>query len=422
MRAFCASFLLFLFIIFQHFTLTTVLSYELTLGTVAGLLLLIFIIDRTSYCLTIITWCSLVAVSGLAVLSSGYAAGSSYAATALLFLLTSAIICSAFGRINQGIVRSAAFKNAALVSLAVVTVLSIVQVVAANLGNASFYNPFGTRQYFHEYKHFVGLIEFPRAQGFYLEPSYNAFVIGSLGVVLLTLKWKAKRTLVLVVLGVIASQSATAIILLAGLLLISLLRASVRLRVVALITGCILMVFSGTYLLLRLQTITTEGSSAYYRIFAPVDVMIDVLTFAPIGKPFGSVEETIAGYNLFMAGVPATSLDNGFYVLVFYFGWLGVIAILVFLISTIRAITSRSVFSERTWVARFWIFGAVSFSGAIMTPQFGLTLALIVIAIRAQGLDRASATEKNSPAFRSNRHLRRSFGPAPDTRLVEAAH
>jgi len=386
-RSRLAGIFLFVFVIFQHFTLVGVGTYELTLGTTSGLLLLFLLLRSTAYVATTVTWCVLIILSGAAVLFSGYTAGSAYATTAMLFLLSSAIVCSAFGAIRYQIVQSAAFKNAALLALIVVVGLSVLQVVFARLGSASFFNIFGTRQYYHEYNHLVGLVDFPRAQGFYLEPSYNAFVIGSIGVFLLTIRWRRKATLALVLTGIIASQSATAIILILGFLAIAVMKASVRVRLLALVATALLAVFSGTYLLIRVATITTEGSSAYYRILAPIEVMIDVLTYSPAGKPFGSVEETITGYNLFMAGIPATSLDNGFYVLIFYFGWAGIIAISALGLLVARAVFRKTEPADGMWIATTWLFGSLFFSGAIMTPEFGIITAVIIIAIRTERSD-----------------------------------
>jgi putative colanic acid polymerase len=412
-----AGALLFIFIIFQHFTLLKVANYELTLGAMSGFLLLAMLVRRPAYVLTTIAWSLITVLSGLAVLASGYTAGSSYLTTGLLFLLSSAIVCSAFGGIRFSIVRSTALKNSALLALSIVVCLSVLQVLMARMGSSALFNVFGSRQYFHEYNHLVGLVTFPRAQGFYLEPSYNAFVIASIGVFLLTLQWRTRRTVALVIVGIAMSQSATALILLFCFFGLAALRASVRVRFIAIISAALLLSVSGAYLLLRLGTITTEGSSAYYRLLAPLNVLTDVLTYSPVGRPFGSVEETISDYKLHMAGVPASSLDNGFYVVVFYFGWFGLAAIGALGIGVARVILSGGRAVGRRWIAFVWLFSSFAFSGAIMTPEFGLTTAIVILAVRLNRMDDDCGIQSTADTFDRNGNLRRPSGLRADPRI-----
>ncbi|MHA7191222.1 hypothetical protein ACX80N_13135 [Arthrobacter sp. MDT2-16] len=374
--------LLFCLLVFQHFRLVHVGSYELTLGTVAGLFLLLVLVRRTTYAATSAAWSLIIVLSGLAALSSGYSSGSAYVSTLMLFLLTSAVICSGFGSIRSEVIHSRNFKNWALVTLLLIVALSVAQVTFAKTGSSTFYNVFGSRQYFHSYNHLVGLVEFPRAQGFYLEPSYNAFVIGSLGMLLIVLKHRMKIAYILVLTGLLVTQSATALILLVAIVSIYLVRSRGLVRVVAVLAVVVVLLFSGSYLLLRLSTIGTEGSSANYRLLAPLQVLIDVLSEHPLGRPLGSVQETIATYDLFMAGVSATSLDNGYYIFVYYFGWIGMAAVLIAFVHTAVSVFKSGDRLDETWVAKVWLFGSFAFSGAVMAPEFGLTIALLIIAIR----------------------------------------
>ncbi|MGG6380030.1 putative colanic acid polymerase WcaD [Paenarthrobacter sp. NEAU-H11] len=410
------SFLTFVSIIFQHFTLFNLASFEITVGLVAGLAVVFLLIEKIHVKLVAFCWISLAALTSAAAISSPITVPINYVQTFALFVLATFIVASSFGPIHVGIVKSEAFSRSLLLALAAVVAISIGQVVLGTLGSSLLFNPFGTHQYLHEYKPYIGIVQFPRAHGFFLEPSYNAFVIGSVAAALLCLKRFSKTTTVLTVLGLIACQSATGLLLLVFLLALvaSRSRPAIAIAAAGLIFGVIL--YAGDYLWIRLLSFGTEGSSAYYRVFAPVEVLMDVLADAPLGMPLGSVEQVMSRYGLEMAGVQATSLDNGFYVIIFYFGWLGVLLLILMLAATLYASRIRSS-SAFAWVAPIWLFASLFFSGGIMAPEFAVMTFIVVARYRSTPRSWHGKTEVNFATQHYHRNLSRFTRSAADYQL-----
>ena len=95
-----------------------------------------------------------------------------------------------------------------------------------------------------------------------------------------------------------------------------------------------------------------------------------------------------------MAGVQATSLDNGFYVVVFYFGWLGILLLLTLLYSVLK-ISRSSGLGSYNWIAPIWLFSSLFFSGGIVAPEFGIMSFLVIASFR---LNRYRSTHIEQPS------------------------
>jgi putative colanic acid polymerase len=376
-----AAFLVFVTLVFQHFQIFTVLGYEVTIGALSGILMVIIVLRKLNFGLAIPVWATLAALTSAAALFAGETDATGYLSTLALFLLSSLIVSSAFGEQKWEIYSSAWFACGMLIALMAIVALSLGQVVLGYLGSDMLFNPFGDHQYLHKYQANIGLVEVPRAHGFFLEPSYDAFVIGAITATLISLGKFVRTTAVLCVLGLIACQSATGLVLLVAIAALIALRSrpAIALGAVAVVGGVI--IFTGEYLLVRLASSGTEGSSAYYRIIAPLQVISDVLQTHPLGMPLGSIEKVIGSYGLEMAGVQAKSLDNGFYVVVFYFGWLGLILLLLLLYGVLKW-ASRTRMRGYAWIAPLWLFSSLFFSGGIMAPEFALMSFLAISSYR----------------------------------------
>jgi putative colanic acid polymerase len=374
--------LVFITIVFQHFRLFNIGDYEATLGLLTGLLVVVLLIGTMNYFAVISVGVFFVVLSSATALFSSQAVPTDYLQTLALVLLTSVIVTSAFGQIKWSLVGSESFAFAILIALSTIVAISVGQVALGSLGSSALFNPFRANQYLHLYNANIGLVQFPRAHGFFLEPSYNAFVMGTLTAALLSLNRFIKSAVVLAVIGLAACQSATGLVLLVLFLGFVALKSRPAITLAAAATIFGVVSYAGDYLWIRLLSFGTEGSSAYYRVLAPIEVLMDVLGSHPLGMPFGSVERVIGGYNLQMAGVHATSLDNGFYVVIFYFGWIGIGLLLLLLTATIRATKSRSDGSY-TWIAPLWLFASLFFSGGIMAPQFGIMTFVVILSFRS---------------------------------------
>lgn len=376
-----AACLVFITVIFQHFQLFTVLGYEVTIGSLSGILMVALLLHKVNYGIIIPTWIFVATLTAAAALFSSETEAGGYLSTLALFLLSSLIVSSAFGEQKWWTFSSTWFTRALLLALIATVALSVGQVVLGYLGSDALFNPFGDHQFLHKYQANIGLVEFPRAHGFFLEPSYDAFVIGALAATLISLRRFVRLTAVLSVVGLIACQSATGLVLLVVISVLIALRSrpAIALGAGAAVSGVI--IFTGDYLWIRLASSGTEGSSAHYRIVAPLQVISDVLHTHPLGMPLGSIEKVVGSYGLGMAGVQAKSLDNGFYVIIFYFGWAGVILLLVLLHAVLK-LASKTGTTGYAWIAPLWLFSSLFFSGGIMAPEFALMSFLVITSFR----------------------------------------
>lgn len=408
-RCLIAGALVFVTVVFQHFQIGSLGDYPVTVGLFSGLLLVLVVTRRLPYASLSVVWASLIALTSIAAITSGKTVGSDYFSTLALFLLSTFVVVCASGSISTSVVRSIAFYRGLFISLLVVAGMSIAQAISGFLGSGSLFNPFGQFQYLRLYNPQVGLVTYPRAHGFFLEPSYDAFVIGTVTVALLALGKRPAVTIALASAGLVACQSATGLLILVALFIIAVLRSSTKLFLLIVGVGSVVAVIAGGYLVTRLATITQDGTSANYRLLAPLQVLQDTLLLSPLGQPLGSVSSVLSTYRLQMAGVPASSLDNGFYVVVFYFGWVGLISLLVGL-----AIVARNflIVTRADLVARgvppIWLFASLSFSGGIMAPEFGLMTWLVVVCWRINQPFEGNRDEAVSTIDRRDSHLQGS--------------
>ena len=419
-----AGTLAFITIVFQHFQIATIGGYFLTVGLISGLLLLAVMVNRPPYGRLTLVWALIIGLAALAAMLSPATSGADFGQTLLLFLLTSFIVVTATGAIRHEIVRSEAFARGLFLALVVVSGISVGQVALGTLGSDLLFNPFGPFQYFHAYApglHFGGV---PRAHGFYLEPSYAAFVIASVSVALLSLGRRPKSTATLALLGLMACQSATGLLVFAAILAVVALRSKPKLALFVVVLGATGAAVVGDYLVLRLATITEVGTSANYRLLAPLEVLRDVLLHSPFGQPLGSVSEVISRYGFRMAGVPASSLDNGLYVIIFYFGWAGLIAVTIWFLLTLgHVLRLNSGAPHRTGpayrrVAPLWLFASLLFSGAIMAPEYGLMAWLVLVTFR-QSLTSAPPPKATHPS--KGPHVLDTIGEHRDRHLSRSA-
>lgn len=387
-----AGVLAFTTIIFQHFQVATVSGYPVTIGLFTGTLLVALLVRRPPYGTITIAWTVLLVLAGLAALAANITDVGEWSATLALFLLSSLIIATATGSIRTEVITSRAFAVGLFAALLVVVAVSVGQTLLGLAGSGALFNLFGGNQYLHPYDPGLGFVRVPRAQGFFLEPSYDAFVIGSVGVALLALGHRSKSTILLVLAGMVASQSATGLLVLAAIVAISALRSRPRLALAAIVAGALSWPLVGSYLLQRLGSITESGTSANYRLVAPLEVLADVLRQSPLGKPLGSITDVISAYDLRMAGVHATSLDNGLYVIVFYFGWVGIVLLAAWLVYTIaRTLRSPGAIPTYRLVAPLWLFATIFFSGAVMAPEYALMTWIVIACYRHAASQRISA-------------------------------
>ena len=330
----------------------------------------------------------------------------SYAALSILIAFKSPI--------TKNIGRNAwPIEKIALVCLGILCIFSVAQVmIFSGWGLDILYNIFGEHQYIKQYEisRFASA-DVLRASGLYLEPSFNAFVIISLHVICLLARFRLWQSSVLTLLALFVIQSMAGLITFFSIWGVIALnvhfgkaevavkhwkKLSVANLVLVLViaysggvlgtsTGLQQFAFRSGYVdtanaASRVMELDVPTSSAYYRIIAPLKVLKDVLVNEPLGKPFGQIEKTLSGYHLLSAGQELTSLDNGMYMLVFYFGW-AYIAFLTFLIYRLtKSLFRPAGLNELILLA--YILLSLPFSGGIMLPEYIFMLVVILYQFR----------------------------------------
>jgi putative colanic acid polymerase len=110
----------------------------------------------------------------------------------------------------------------------------------------------------------------------------------------------------------------------------------------------------------------------------PLQILRDTLEHFPLGHPFGSLTSTVADYGILNGAAAGSSLDNGFYVIVFYYGWLGVVLSVVLLAWAVGKLVRASRYvGYGPAIVAIWAVGTLFFSGGIMLPEYLFTLWLL---------------------------------------------
>lgn len=394
------------FVVFQHYQLILIGTYPLTVGLFLGFGLLFATVERLNVPGAIGLAFVLVAPNAVATIfwPDISEPSSKFFSSLLLFVVASLILAQHSVGIRtaakEGIIRGA------YISLGIVVSLSIGQVVLGSRGSTALFNLWGSHQYLYEYNPELQFNPIPRAEAFYLEPSYAAFIIGTLGIILVANRRRPVLAASMTVVGLLAVRSATGLILFGLILLLWVLLSRSFAVPIALVATFLAGSLVWGYLLSRLGSANTNGSSANYRLVAPLQVLGDTLLNTPLGHPFGSIPDVLSGYDLLNGAAVGTSLDNGIYVLVFYYGWIGLIAICLGFGVLIRhvgmAVAQRDAMKA---VGPLWIFGSLLFSGGIMLPEFVLSIWMLLATMPTNSKEnfsefRAVNSDGHIPGFR----------------------
>jgi putative colanic acid polymerase len=404
-----AAVLTFAFVIFQHYQLFLVAKYPVTLGLLFGALLLVTSVRRLTLSRSLLLLTIVIVPTALVQIATPELSRpeSSYIQTSLLFVLAALILGQTASPLRKSAVDG--IGVGVFYALVVVVLLSLLQVVTGSRGSAAWFNPWRTHQYLYEYNPLLQFNPVPRAAAFYLEPSYAAFIVGSSVVALTLLNRHVRAAWVLGAVGLLAIRSATGLFLFAALILIAVLAGRWRGKLVVLTSIVAVVPLVGAYLVSRLTSASASGSSANYRLVGPLQILRDTLLYNPFGHPLGSLEVIVSRYGILNGAAVGSSLDNGFYVMVFYFGWIGLIAAVVMIgaavFASLRSVARREIGSGLVWI---WVTGSLLFSGGIMLPEFAL-MTWLVLQSRSQALRLDSSNEYRdaSLALDHHRHLQR---------------
>ena len=374
-----------IFFIFMHFEVGKVFGFHLTLGTIFGL---IIVLSLASFRLSKIDVVALICVNVLLLISPMVNAklfGQFDFLTTGLLIETS-ILFVLFGL--HGLRRNYSadvLKRGVLISFWTVCAFSVLQLFLSTFANFSLYNPWGSNQYLYQYRALPGATGLIRSSGFYLEPSFDAFVICSLTIIGLILGAKSGVFLGTSLMAVLSTQSATGVIIWLLIAIVSVASNNSKNKVFFVATILFALYFSYSFLFERIDSISLQGTSGNYRVAAPLAILSDLLSNQFFGYPMGSLYNVVASYQLFQFGAEqSVSLDNGIYVLIFYFGWLGLVSIFVISVWALFAKSStvgQSIIGDRQ--VRIWVLLSLLFSGAIFAPEFSIVTFLVLACWKA---------------------------------------
>lgn len=206
-----------------------------------------------------------------------------------------------------------------------------------------------------------------RANAFYFEPSYFGLVLFAIATCLVVLRTKVVVPViyyVLVVLAIVLSGSKSAFISIFLLMLLFLFKNS-RLE------GKVLFIFFGVICALFVMSAGSVGvdinESSYYRLFAPVEILTSVFDEYLFGVPLGGMEDFIYSVGVMNGSEFGQTLDNGWYLIVFYFGFFGLgVVFFIFIILVSKVLFGGVVES----VVLFYFLMSPFFTGAVFSPEF----------------------------------------------------
>jgi putative colanic acid polymerase len=364
-----------IFVIFQHFQIGALWGHPVSVGQVSGFVI-VFLLTRGKLPLkTLVMLVVILATVGVIALVDqrelrldGLLSNEAQIAAAALIVISASGFSFGSDFANK-------LESTLFMCLCCTVGYSLVQVYAASHGNYDYFAPWGEHQYLYKPILSFGAAGIPRASGLYLEPSYNAFVALALLVPLLNSERFRQMSLLLASIGILATQSVAGIIsLLVVVTLVGFMSQRFGIFRVSILIAVPLLTFA--YVVARLGSSYESGSSANYRILQPLSIVSETLETQPLGHVLGSIQSVVAKAGLEMQGNSAsTSLDNGFYVIVFYFGWLGLgfVTCVIFwaFVSALEILQGKSKGSFYM-IAPVWLSLSLLFSGAVFSVEFGL--------------------------------------------------
>jgi putative colanic acid polymerase len=104
-----------------------------------------------------------------------------------------------------------------------------------------------------------------------------------------------------------------------------------------------------------------------------------VLLSSPFGVSFGLMEETLLSYRLENGVNDGTTIDNGWYLLVFYFGWLGLIVSVIIFFILGKFIVKGDL--KLSLLSLYFLLSPL-FTGAIFSPEFLFLQFIVLISYR----------------------------------------
>jgi putative colanic acid polymerase len=375
-------------IVFIHFTPVSILGFPLTLAPFAILVFLLthfkLSIHRNVLYLFILLIFAPIIIYIVFIVLGGWSEPLEFMTTYLLWIY--AVFGMMLSLFSKPRIISDHSKDF-ITALLIVVLFSVAQVLFVKLfSSALLYQPFGDFSYMGG----GGLISenLVRAPGLFLEPSFNAFIMFFLASVIVMKNPRIKGNILILVLsgiGVLVTTSIIGVVSILGLIFFLSLNLIVKKNkvlfyVFILLSIAVLITLNDfLFTLDRFNEINTEGTSGYWRLIAPLIITSEVLFQYPLGVPFGHMQDFIIPLGILHGGSVGSTLDNGMYVLLFYFGWLGVYFVLWMFYMFVKEIYHRNIRGMVFW---WFVIFSLQFSGGIFLPEYMFFLLLVIYQYR----------------------------------------
>jgi len=225
--------------------------------------------------------------------------------------------------------------------------------------------------------------EIARASGFYNEPSYNALIsISLIPIFCATLKEKSlTRVLSLGMIYALTTYSLAGIVYFMILGLVIATRAKISKRLLRPIY-LVFIASTFSYVGTRIASINTFGSSLNFRMIAPFKALKAILPENLFGIPLGSVEQEMFQLKLLNGENIGTSIDNGIYLFVMYFGVTAMLLIILTGIVFYRYTITVKNFSALDFLVLGTPIFTLTLTGAVFTPEFVIIESLAIYGTR----------------------------------------
>lgn len=311
---------------------------------------------------------------------------SKYFTSLLLFIYVAIVIsivysCS-FIQINdnRSLVYSLCFVAFLVISLSVLEVVELILFGSSHLIALISSVLIYSNEYLINFVQYGAL----RSNSLYFEPAFYSLAIISLWLTLRQFKFKRKFFDILVFIGVLSSGSFSGLmtyIILYGMELLILysshsgLRKKIPYIIVTLLLSVLVIYFLLPYILVRIGELGTVGTSSYYRIIGPLQIVFSALTNIDGIIQFGSLYELVSSFGIMNGTQVGKTLDNGIYVLIVHFSWIAIFTI-IFLIYFIlkKTLVENKIkkFYRNSPILLPLLFVPLSlmFTGAIFSPEY----------------------------------------------------
>lgn len=144
--------------------------------------------------------------------------------------------------------------------------------------------------------------------------------------------------------------------------------------------GVVSYLSTSNYFHQRIETANAPGTSIYYRVIAPSLLVHDSLLEYPLGHPLGQIDYVESKwYMVNWAGGSQTNIDNSAFLIAYYFGWPGVVALIFGGWRVLLTVLQSSIISPIV-VAQVMALGA---TGALWAPYMVLMIGFTVMLCRS---------------------------------------